>query len=90
MANELTLAMNSNVIVILFKIDDIAPKGVLQYYLTNTHWLDAMNPPTAKQIQELVKTVSSFIDIEKKGTADLYVSDKEAADEPIEEKRLGL
>ncbi len=85
-ANELTLAINSNVIVIPFKIDDIAPKGVLQYYLTNTHWLDAMNPPTAKQIQELVKTVSSFIDIEKKGTADLFVSDKEAADEPIEDE----
>ena len=81
-ANELTLAMNSNVIVIPFKIDDIAPKGVMQYYLSNTHWLDAMNPPTAKQIQELVKTARALIGSEKSGIADLFGPDKEAAGEP--------
>ncbi len=59
-AKELTLAMNSSVIVIPFKIDDITPKGVMQYYLSNTHWLDAMNPPTARHIQELVETVGSL------------------------------
>jgi hypothetical protein len=71
-ANELTLAMNSRVIVVPFKIDEIAPKGVMQYYLTSTHWLDAMNPPTAKQIQELVQTVTSLISNGKNGTAELF------------------
>jgi hypothetical protein len=60
-AKEITLAMNSNVIVIPFKIDDILPKGVLKYQLADTHWLDAMNPPTAKQIQELVDIVRSLV-----------------------------
>ncbi len=60
-AKELTLAMNSNVIVIPFRIEDIVPKGVMRYYLSDMHWLDAMNPPTEKQILNLVDTVSSFM-----------------------------
>ncbi len=61
-AKELTLAMNSGVVVIPFKIEDISPRGVMQYYLADTHWLDAMKPPTAIQVQELVETVSLLID----------------------------
>lgn len=71
-ANELSLAMDSNVIVIPFKIDDITPQGALQFYLTTTHWLDAMNPPTEKQVQELVHIVGTIMD----GSADnLYLKE---------------
>ena len=61
-AKEVMLAVNSNVIVIPFKLDDILPKGTMKYYLSDTHWLDAVNPPTAKQVQKLVETVRSVMD----------------------------
>ncbi len=61
-AKELTVAVNSGVIVVPFKIDDIMPDGVMRYYLSDTHWLDAMNPPTEEQIQKLVDTVRSIIE----------------------------
>ncbi len=58
-ANELILAMNSEVIVIPFKIDDFMPKGVMQYYLSETPWLDAMNPPTEMQVERLIEKVKN-------------------------------
>lgn len=59
--NELLLAKDAGAVIIPFKIGNIFPKGEMEYYLKRTHWLDAMNPPTEKQIQELVETVSRFI-----------------------------
>lgn len=56
-ANELTLAVNSSITVIPFKIDNIYPSGLFEYYLAGTHWLDALNYPSKKQISNLVETV---------------------------------
>jgi hypothetical protein len=58
---ELTLAVNAKVIIVPFKLDDIPLKGMMQYYLSDTHWLDAMNPPTEQQIAKLVETVQRLI-----------------------------
>lgn len=60
-ANELTLAVNSDVTIVPFKIDDILPSGVMEYYLIGTHWMDAINPPTQKHLNSLVETVGGLI-----------------------------
>jgi hypothetical protein len=60
-SRELILAANNNIIIIPFKIDNIAPEPGKQYYLARTHWLDAMNPPTKDQIDKLVQYAKSFI-----------------------------
>ncbi len=60
-ANELILAVKSKVIVVPLKIDDIEPKGVLQYYLAGTHWLDALSPPTEKNLRELTDIIILFL-----------------------------
>jgi len=38
---ELSLALNNNVTIIPFKIDDTEPTGSMEYYLSDTHWLMA-------------------------------------------------
>ncbi len=60
-SRELILAANNDLIIIPFKIDNIAPEAGKQYYLARTHWLDAMNPPTQDQIDTLVKYARSFL-----------------------------
>ena len=47
-AREISLAFNSEVTVIPFRIEDIEPKGAMKYYLLNTHWQDALTPPMDK------------------------------------------
>ncbi len=61
-AKEIRLAMNHNTAVIPFKIDNTEPSGALEYHLGNTHWLDAINPLTEKQIDTLLNTLSPLID----------------------------
>ena len=60
-ANELTLAVNAKAVVVPFKIEEIPPSKVMEFYLTGAHWLDAMNPPTETQISELVKLVKKAL-----------------------------
>ena len=62
--DELLLAKNAGAIIIPFKIEDILPNGEMELYLNRTHWLDAMNPPTEKQMQVLVETVKKFLKTE--------------------------
>lgn len=59
--NELLLARDAGIIIIPLKIGDVHPNGDMEYYLKRTHWLDAIDPPTEKQIQKLVETVYGFL-----------------------------
>jgi ABC-type sugar transport system substrate-binding protein len=60
-AREISLAFNSEVTVIPFRIEDIEPKGAMKYYLSNTHWQDALTPPIENHIKKLVEIASTFI-----------------------------
>ncbi len=58
---ELILAANNNLVIIPFKVDNVVPEPGKLYYLARTHWLDAINPPTQKQIDTLVGYTKSFL-----------------------------
>ena len=60
-AREISLAFNSEVTVIPFRIEDIEPKGAMKYYLLNTHWQDALTPPMENHIKKLIEIASTFI-----------------------------
>ena len=76
-SKELVLAMNVGVTVIPLRIEDIQPKGVMKYYLSDTHWIDALNPPTKKQIESIVETVSLLVYKEKVDSGKQNVYKKE-------------
>lgn len=40
-AKELTLAMQSNTVIIPFQVEDLEPAGAWRYHLANLHWLQA-------------------------------------------------
>lgn len=66
-SRELFLAANSKLVIIPFKIENIEPEPGKQYYLARTHWLDAINPPTQGQIQELVDRVKVLVPPKESG-----------------------
>jgi hypothetical protein len=61
---EITAAANAGVIIVPLKIDATDPTGAMQYYLADTHWLDALNPPTTEQIADVVRKVASLLEKE--------------------------
>lgn len=60
---ELTLAVNSSKIIIPYKIDNVEPTGTFAYYLTNTHWLDAMNLDAKDAMASLAAKLRVLLDI---------------------------
>lgn len=43
--NEINSAVNNEVIIIPFKIDEATLNDNFEYYIGKTHWLDAITPP---------------------------------------------
>jgi hypothetical protein len=60
-SRELNLAANNKLIIIPFKIENVEPEPGIKYYLSRTHWLDAMNPPTEEQIRLLTERVIKIL-----------------------------
>lgn len=57
-SREVERAISAGRIIIPFRIDDTPPTGAMEYYLGNTHWLDAITPPLEEHIMILVGTMS--------------------------------
>lgn len=58
---ELNLAINNRLIVLPFKIDDSTPTGSMKYYLSDTHWLDALNGNIKDEIEILKDILISVL-----------------------------
>lgn len=60
-AKELNLAINNKLVVLPFKIDDSTPTGSMKYYLSDTHWLDAINGDIKDEIKNLTDVLISVL-----------------------------
>jgi len=69
-SRELYLAVNHKLVIIPFKIENVEPEPGKQYYLARTHWLDALNPPTQEQIQNLVERVKTLVPLKGPATSE--------------------
>jgi len=57
-AKELTLAMQSNTVIIPFQVQDLAPEGAWRYHLANLHWLQAHNIDQDTAFQTLLTQIT--------------------------------
>lgn len=68
---EVERAVQNDVVVVPFRIEDVKPSKDMEYFLSATHWLDAMTPEMGGHLEELTKTVSNIIEkpVDEKATA---------------------
>jgi serine/threonine protein kinase len=59
---EVERAVNKNVPIIPFRIEDVPMSKALEYYLSTAHWLDAYTPPLSKHLKYLETTARSIIE----------------------------
>lgn len=64
---EVERAVNKNIPIIPFRIENVLPSKSMEFFLGATHWLDAMTPPLERHLQKLNATVQAIIS----GTANL-------------------
>lgn len=60
-SKELNLAVSHNMMIIPFKIDNASPSGNMEYFLADTHWLDAIDGDMQQQIQKLKNVIISIL-----------------------------
>jgi hypothetical protein len=58
---EVERAVNKEVYIIPFRIDDIPPTRSLEYFISTSQWLDAFSPPLERHLDNLAKTVKAVL-----------------------------
>ncbi|MBI1918588.1 MAG: toll/interleukin-1 receptor domain-containing protein [Planctomycetes bacterium] len=58
---EVERAVNKKVIVLPFRVENVAPSGPLEFFLSSAHWLDALTPPLEGHLQHLAETVQVLL-----------------------------
>lgn len=54
---EVERAVSKRVAIIPFRIENILPSKSMEYFLSSSHWMDALIPPIEHHIQKLTNTV---------------------------------
>src|SRR5436305_7157154 len=58
---EVERAVNKEVYIIPFRIDDISPTRSLEYFISTSQWMDAFSPPLERHLDNLAKTVKAVL-----------------------------
>jgi hypothetical protein len=80
---EIQLATDSRLVIIRFRIEDVALTDDLRYFLSSPHWLDALTPPLSKHIDRLQLAIKELLDQSVEVTGkDVAVDDLKVATPP--------
>ncbi len=83
---EVERAVSKGIPVIPFRIEDVTPSTDMEYFLSATHWLDALTPPVEQHIQLLATTIRTLLDAQGRGeeavNADAPLQTDEATEPP--------
>jgi len=58
---ELERAVSKQIIIIPFRIEKVVPSKEIEYYISSTHWLEAITPPIETHILTLVSTIKKIL-----------------------------
>ena len=58
---EVERAVNKGVFILPFRIEDVKMSKSMEYFISATHWLDALSRPVERHLQYLVDTVQRLI-----------------------------
>lgn len=58
---EILLAVNKEIVIIPFRIENVLPVKAMELFISTQHWLDAITPPVEKHLLELADAVEGFL-----------------------------
>jgi formylglycine-generating enzyme required for sulfatase activity len=64
--DEITLALNRNIKIIPFRIENISPQGTLEILQARCQWIDAYTSPLEKHLDRLTQAVRTHLDRDTK------------------------
>lgn len=78
---EIEHGVSKGLTIIPFRIEEIAPTKAMEYHLGSIHWLDALTPPLAKHLGQLVEQVKANLRLDAAAATPADVFEKTAAKE---------
>lgn len=54
---EVERAVNKGIPILPFRIEDVPLSKDMEYFISTSHWLDALTPPLERHLQHLAETV---------------------------------
>ena len=57
---EVERAANNNSVIIPLRVEDVQPSRDLEFYVSSSHWLDAINKPLAKHLGHLLEAIRNW------------------------------
>jgi hypothetical protein len=58
---EVERAVNKGIPIIPFRIENVVPSKAMEYFVSSSHWLDALTPPLEMHLQRLADTVQVLL-----------------------------
>ncbi len=83
---EVERAVNKGVPIIPVRIHDVKPSGSLEYFISSSHWLDAMTPPLEDHLARLAARMRTLIEAPR--TADPKPDTSDSAAKPVPAARV--
>ena len=62
-SREVEMAVRRGLTVIPFRIEEVQPTGSLEYWIAETHWLDAITPEMERGLKKLVDWVRPHVTV---------------------------
>ena len=79
---EVERAVNKRIPIIPVRIEDVVPSRALEYFISTSHWLDALTPPLEIHLKKLADSVKKLLLLNAHGT-DSFTPSPASADEPV-------
>jgi formylglycine-generating enzyme required for sulfatase activity len=64
--SELELAVNSGLVILPFRIEDIEPSSAIGFFVRTSHWLDALTEPMEQHLDRLANSVKIIMQTKDK------------------------
>jgi hypothetical protein len=58
---EVERAVNKDMPILPFRIENVVPSKSMEYFVSSSHWLDALTPPFERHLQTLAETVKLLL-----------------------------
>lgn len=59
---EVERAASKGIAILPLRIEDVAPSKSMEFFISGTHWLDALTPPLEQHLEQLARSVAALLD----------------------------
>ena|SRR5665213_1961973 len=60
---EVERAVHRGIPIAPLRISDVMPQGDLEYFLSSSHWMDALTPPLQEHLREFTQKVRALLEV---------------------------